>query len=31
MILGLQELKNIGVSIMSSDESVKWLGSLENT
>ena len=27
--IGLQELKNIGVSIMSSDECVKWLGCLE--
>jgi nicotinamidase-related amidase len=27
--IGLQELKNIGVSIMSADECVIWLGSLE--
>ena len=27
--VGLRELKNIGVSIMSADECVKWLGSLE--
>jgi nicotinamidase-related amidase len=27
--IGLQELKNIGVSIMSTDECVTWLDSLE--
>jgi nicotinamidase-related amidase len=27
--LGLEELKNIGVSIMSADECMKWLSSLE--
>ena len=26
--VGLRELKNIGVSIMSADECIKWLGSL---
>jgi hypothetical protein len=27
--IGLQELNAIGVSIMSADECVSWLGSLE--
>jgi nicotinamidase-related amidase len=27
--VGLQELKNIGVSIMSAEECVRWIGSLE--